>query len=228
MAPVAAFEEDETDEWRWTMPLVVRIERAEPPAHTDVLEAVAKACLGVVDDERAMGEWAAAFGAWTGRSRKVVRRARGAHWSAVGDVPGVTVVSGSAEVRAFPPTPAADLPKELSRLQVGGTDLTDPETPLPPPPTGGPTLWLNPSLSMTTGKAAAQAGHAALRVFESLAPAERSAWRLAGYPLAVRRADAIRWTALSGVAIEIADGGLTEIEAGSITVRAELPPATMG
>ncbi len=229
MAGVAEFGEDEVDERRWTMPLVVRIERADPPTHTDVLEAVAKACLAVaVDDERTAEEWAAAFGAWrAGRSRKVVRRARGAHWRAVADVPGVTVASGSAEVRAFPPMPAADLPKELSRLQVGGTDLVDPD-PLGSPSAGGAMLWLHPSLVMTTGKAAAQAGHAALLVFEALSVDGRSTWRLAGYPLAVRRADDRRWADVAGGPVEIADGGFTEIDPGSVTVRAELPPATMG
>lgn len=205
------------------MPLVVRIERSDPPAHTDVLEAAARACLAIWHDERASGEWAGAFAVWVdGRFRKVVRRARGAHWAAAGELPGVTVASGSATVRAFPPAPAADLPRELTRLQVGGTDLVDPEPP-PAPARGAARLWLNPALRMTTGKAAAQAGHGAMRLWDVLDAGGRRAWRDAGYPLAVRTATPAQWAELAGAGVEISDGGFTEIAPGSVTVRGEPP-----
>ena len=207
------------------MPLVVRIERAAPPHHTDVLEAAAVACLVVWHDERAAGEWAPAFETWLdGRFRKVVRRARGAAWDAAGAVPGVLVRRGTAEVRAFPPVPNASLPRELAKLQVGGTDLVDPEPPGPPPPDAA-RLWLPPALEMTTGKAAAQAGHASMLLWSALPTDElRARWRAAGYPLAVRRATPARWAALAGTApVEVADGGFTEVAPGSVTVRAEAP-----
>jgi peptidyl-tRNA hydrolase len=213
------------------MPLVVRIERAAPPGHTDVLEAAAKACVAVADDERAVdeGEWAEAFAAWRrhGRVRKVVRRARGAHWHAAEGLPGVTVASGTAVVRAFPPAPAAGLAPELRRLQVGGTELTDPAPP-PDPPAAGPSarLWCNPALTMTTGKAAAQAAHGALLLWEAMAadPAAQAAWRAAGHPLTVRTATPARGAALASTAVvEVTDGGFTEIAPGSVTVRVEGP-----
>jgi peptidyl-tRNA hydrolase len=209
------------------MPLVVRVERAAPPHHTDVLEAAAKACLVVWHDERAAGEWAPAFAAWIdGRFRKVVRRARGAPWEAAGEVPGVLVRSGTAEVRAYPPVPNAELPRELAKLQVGGTDLVDPAPPGPPPPDAA-RLWLHPTLEMTTGKAAAQAGHGSMLLWSALPDdAARERWRAAGYPLAVRRATVERWEALAATApVEVADGGFTEVAPGSVTVRAEAPPA---
>ena len=218
--------EVDTDDERWTMPLVARVERAAPPTHTDVLEAAARACLAVWHDERAAREWAPAFASWIGgRFRKVVRRARGAHWAAAQELPGVTVVSGTAEVRAFPPLPNAELPRELARLQVGGTDLEDP-TPLPDVGPGAARLWLNPGLSMTTGKSAAQAGHASMLVWSALDDDQdvQEAWRAAGYPLAVRLARPTQWAELAGRApVEVADGGFTEIEPGSVTVRADLP-----
>ena len=206
------------------MPLVVRLERMAPPAHTDVLEAAAKACLAVWHDDRATGAWAPAFEAWLGgRFRKVVRRARGAAWEAASSLPGVTVVSGSATVRAFPPVAAADLPRELAKLQVGGTDLVDPQPPAPPAPEAA-RLWLHPDLAMTTGKAAAQAGHASMLLWSALDVGARTAWRAAGYPLAVRRADPEQWAALARtVPVEVADGGFTEVAPGSVTVRAEPP-----
>lgn len=214
------------DDVRLTMPLVVRVERATPPTHTDVLEAAAKACLVVWHDERAEGEWKPAFDQWLdGRFRKVVRRARGAHWDAANALPGATVAWGTAEVRAFPPVPADDLPRELRRLQVGGTALVDPEPPPAPPPSsaGVARLWLNPGLAMTTGKAAAQAGHASMLVWRALADRARETWRGDGYALTVRRATPARWAALEEAPVEVADGGFTEIAPGSVTVRAELP-----
>jgi hypothetical protein len=221
---------DGADEERWTRPLVVRIERVAPPHHTDVLEAVAKACLAIGDDERAAGEWAPAFSSWLdGRFRKVVRRARGAHWFAAGARPGVTVVSGTAEVRAFPPAPNETLPPELRRLQVGGTDLADPAPPVSVSrrPAGGDGLarmWSNPGLTMTTGKAAAQAGHAAMLLRDALLSSAVAAWREAGYPLVVRPASVVLWADLADVAMaEVADGGFTEIAPGSVTMRAEAP-----
>ncbi len=213
-----------TDDARWTMPLVVRIERRSPPSHTDVLEAAALACLALGDDERSTGEWAAALQTWrAGRFRKVVRRARGAPWETAAALPGVTVRSGTAEVRAFPPRPAAELPKELTRLQVGGTDLVDPDPPAPPP-VGAARLWLHPTLVMTTGKAAAQAGHGSMLLFDALDAPARSAWRSAGYPLGVRRASEVLWEALAASATaEVTDGGFTEIAPGSVTVRVTAP-----
>ncbi len=210
---------------RLTMPIVVRIERASPPAHTDVLEAVAKACLAVWLDDRATGEWQAAFDAWIdGRFRKVVRRARGAHWEAACRLPGTGIEWRSAQVRAFPPAPADELVAELRRLQVGGTDLPDHET-LPPPASldDSARLWLNPGLEMTTGKAAAQAGHASMLVWRALSPEKQDRWRDAGFPLSVRQATAEIWAALEGTAVEVADGGFTEVAPGSVTVRAEVP-----
>src|SRR5437763_984168 len=61
------------------MPIILRIERAEPPGRTPLLEAAAAAALAVCLDERARpgGEWAEPMHAWLdNRIRKVARRAR--------------------------------------------------------------------------------------------------------------------------------------------------------
>jgi len=91
--------DDEPDKVR-AMPVVLRIERAEPPGRTPLLEAAAAAAVAVCVDERAEpgGEWHEQLKAWVGgRIRKVARRARGAHWQAVQDLPGVTVQIDGAE-----------------------------------------------------------------------------------------------------------------------------------
>ena len=112
------------------MPIVLRVERAEPPARSALLEAAATAAVAVCLDPRAEpgGEWHDAVAAWTaGRIRKVARRARGAHWAAVAELSGVTVevdsAAGVAWARALVPGLVADTPREVSRLQISGTDL---------------------------------------------------------------------------------------------------------
>ncbi|MBP8537921.1 peptidyl-tRNA hydrolase [Streptomyces sp. MK37H] len=234
---------------QFVLPLVVRIEKAAPPARTDALETAARAVLVLLSDERATaadGEWAQAVRDWQdARIRKVVRRARGAEWRRAAGLPGITVTgrapdpataedvnghqdgdgvsSAAAEVRVFPPVPLDGWPKELAKLQVSGTDLDDPEPPPAPGPTG-PVLWLSPHVEMSAGKAMAQAGHGAQLAWWELDDAARAAWREAGFPLAVRTASAERWDELTASGLPVVrDAGFTEIAPGSCTVVADHP-----
>jgi peptidyl-tRNA hydrolase len=211
---------------QYVLPLVVRIERAAPPARTDALETAARAVLVMLSDERSAGdgEWAQAVRDWQdARIRKVVRRARGAEWRRAEGLPGVTVTSKSAEVRVFPPVPLDGWPRELVKLQVSGTDLDDPQPPVAADPVA-PVLWLNPELDMSAGKAMAQAGHAAQLAWWELSEEERDAWRATGFALAVRTADPGRWSALTtGTLPVVRDAGFTEIAPGSCTVVADHP-----
>lgn len=211
---------------QYVLPLVVRIERAEPPARTDALETAARAVLEILGDERSAGEgeWARAVRDWQdARIRKVVRRARGAEWRKACALPGITVTGKAAEVRVFPPVPLDGWPKELARLQVSGTDLDDPGPPGPAAP-GEPVLWMSPEVTMSAGKAMAQAGHGAQLAWWELSGEERAAWRAAGYPLSVRTADPSGWPGLtvSGLPV-VRDAGFTEIAPGSCTVVADHP-----
>ncbi|MFI9827354.1 aminoacyl-tRNA hydrolase [Streptomyces sp. NPDC051913] len=211
---------------QFVLPLVVRIERAAPPARTDALETAARAVLLILSDERSLGdgEWAQVMRDWQdARIRKVVRRARGAEWRKAEALPGITVTGKSAEVRVFPPVPLDGWPKELAKLQVSGTDLDDPEAPVDADP-GVPVLWMNPELDMSAGKAMAQAGHGAQLAWWDLSDEERTAWRDAGFPLAVRNAEPGRWHELttSGLPL-VRDAGFTEIAPGSCTVVADHP-----
>ncbi|MFF0312093.1 peptidyl-tRNA hydrolase [Streptosporangium sp. NPDC004379] len=208
------------------LPLVVRIERAAPPERTDALEAAALAVLTLLDAPQAApgGEWAEAVRAWEdGRIRKVVRRARGAEWRRVLALPGLTVTHGTAEVRVHPPVPLDAWPRDLSRLQVSGTDLSDSAEPAPPAP-GEPVLWVNPGLAMSAGKAMAQAGHAAQLAWWAGDEGARRAWRERGLAVAVRTAAPGDWGALAGSGLPVVrDAGFTEIEPGSRTVVADVP-----
>ncbi|MDX3639686.1 peptidyl-tRNA hydrolase [Streptomyces sp. MB09-02B] len=224
---------------QFVLPLVAHIEKASPPARTDALETAARAVLVMLSDARSLGgggtsrsseaesggEWAEAMRSWQdARIRKVVRRARGAEWRRAEALPGITVTGKSAEVRVFPPVPLDGWPKDLARLQVSGTDLDDPEPPSDPEP-AAPVLWLNPEVEMSAGKAMAQAGHGAQLAWWDLDDAARTAWRDAGFPLAVRTAAPGHWHALTTAALPVVrDAGFTEVAPGSCTVVADHRP----
>src|SRR3984957_18781136 len=220
------------DEGRqYALPLVVRVERADPPARTDALEGAAQAVLEFLSDPRVTepdGEWAAAARAWEdARIRKVVRRARGAAWERARALPGITVGQGTAEVRVYPPVPVDDWPAELARLQVSGTDFEDP-TPPGAVPDGVPVLWLNPELPMSTGKAMAQVGPGAQLAWWELAPTDRSKWKAVEFDLRGRTAGVGQWKELlaSGLPV-VTDGGFAEVAPGSATVVADQPALRM-
>lgn len=204
--------------------LVVRVEKAARPAQTDALETASRAVLAILADERSAGEgeWAEAMRAWQdARIRKVVRRARGAEWRRVEALPGITVTGTTAEVRVIPPVPLDAVPKELAKLQVTGTDFEDPEE-LPAPDPETPVLWINPGLTMSSGKAMAQCGHAAHLAWLALSPAGRKEWVTAELALAVRTATPAQWQELLTSALPVVrDAGFTEVAPGSRTVVAD-------
>ncbi len=219
------------------MPLILRVERDAAPPCSALLEAAASAAVALCLDERSQpgGPWHSEVQPWvTGRIRKVARRARGAHWAAVTDLPGITVEHRGAQVRALLPWPVTDTPRTVTRLQVGGTDVP-PDDP-GPPPDGIPVLWLAPKPAMTTGKAAAQVGHASMLLAALLAADGRAAeldrWATDGYRCAVRTASAQQWADLAvgeqpdrawrerGM-LAVRDAGFTEVAPGTITVAAQ-------
>ncbi len=206
--------------------LVLQVEKTVLPGQTDALETAARAVLAILGDERSVGEgeWAVAMRDWqNAKIRKVVRRARGAEWRRAAALPGITVTGAAAVVRVFPPVPVDEVPKDLAKLQVAGTDLEEAEEP-PAPTAGVPVLWVNPGLTMSTGKTMAQVGHGAHLAWFDLSDVARKAWCEAGFALAVRTATPARWKELlaSGLPV-VQDAGFTEIDPGSHTVIAEHP-----
>lgn len=207
------------------MPLVLHIPKVDPPSRSELLEAAATATVMLCLDPRVGtgASWHAAFGEWTSaRIRKVARRARGAQWIAAQDVPGVTVDIGGASARAFVPGRVGDLDPRIKRLQIGGTDVPADDEPAS---SAGPVLWVDASLSMTVGKAAAQVGHASMLLAGAMSVEECRLWASAGYRCSVRSADPQQWARAleqvrAGRAVAVRDAGFTEVAPGSTTVIA--------
>src|SRR5699024_2604344 len=178
----------------WSLPIVVRRSKTNMARHIDVLEASARAVVTFLDDPRTQpgGDWHEAV-AYRRDSdiRKGVRRGDG---KKLEDARGPACVSVSfggdadfapAEAFVFPPGPVEPLPKELKKLQMGGTEFPDEGESLVPVAEAVVSIELSPELTLTTGKAAAQCGHAAQLAFEQMPTAMRDRWRDSGFSLRV-------------------------------------------
>lgn len=208
----------------WALQIVVRVEKAAPPSHTAVLRATGSAvaiALAAFTAEEADPAVRERTERWrSGPIRKVVRRARGAGWERQLAVPGVfTHRVHGVDVAVHVPGPVEEVDPEIARLQVGGLTLEDDAA--AEPVEGAARLWLNPSVTLTTGKAAAQVGHAAQLVLESLSPQRAAVWLAAGAPVDVGVADEDEWKRLvATMPVVVTDGGFTEIPRGTVTVVA--------
>ncbi|WP_020577742.1 peptidyl-tRNA hydrolase [Actinopolymorpha alba] len=228
------------DDEPWSLPLVVRVEKARPPDHDDAMTAAALAVVRLLAHPASApdGPWHAVLERWMdGRIRKVVRRARGARWTDILDLPGGTAEVAGTEVRALLPHPVAEVPPLVSKLQVQGLDLdSDAESGVdrsspPVESAAGPVLSivLAPGVRMSTGKACAQVGHAAqlgmLQLDEDLV----FGWLGAGFPVRIVAGSTREWNAvLQGEipAAVVQDAGYTEVEPGTQTCAATFAAVT--
>jgi peptidyl-tRNA hydrolase len=218
------FSEIEASSAPWALQLALRDDRPERPSHLAVCEAAATAVVLLLTDPRsteADGEWRPFVQRWvSGAIRKVVRRGRGVKFSAVEELPGVQVERQRAVVRAFVPGPTDRVPAALAKLQVGGTDQPERGEPSPPVP-GGLTIALTPLIAMTTGKAAAQSGHAAQLALQAMDRRARQAWFETGWAVRVLLPDRADWSRLERrVPVAVHDGGFTEVPPGTRTALA--------
>jgi peptidyl-tRNA hydrolase len=211
----------------WALQLVARVERDRVPTHFELCEAAALAVVLFLHDPRSQagGEWSEAVARWeSAQIRKLVRRARGVAWERAAALPGVTAERGNATVHALPPAPTSPLPPELVKLQVSGLDLEtedEPAVPVDPERFERPvTVVLNPEARLSSGKMAAQAGHAAQLAYRKMPAARRETWEADGWPLIVTRPEPAVFAALVETApVSVHDAGFTET-GGRITLTA--------
>lgn len=201
------------------MQMAINLPKQDTPTRNEVLVSAARAVVAVCLDPRAgeEGFWRNGLEQWySHRIRKVARRARNKAWDDVQALPGVTVGS----VRAFVPSAVGEVPHEISKLQIKGTELAETED--LPFVDDAPLIAVDSSLAMSVGKAAAQVGHASML----LAAAQDTDWVLAwaehGFPLNVREVDAERFREMCAQAdaVPVRDAGFTEVAPGSVTVVA--------
>ena len=219
----------ETDhEIPWSLPIVVRRSKTAIARHIDVLEATSRAVVTFLDDPRSQpgGDWNEALEYWRdGAIRKVVRRGDGKKLDDARALGCVSVTFGGtddfapAEALVFAPGPVEPLPPELKKLQVGGTEFPDEGESSIPAAEAVVTIELSPELTLTTGKAAAQCGHAAQLAFEQMPDDVRDRWRESGFSLRVQTATKDAWAA-NDQQISVIDAGFTEVDGPTETVRA--------
>jgi peptidyl-tRNA hydrolase len=206
---------DESDPMALTLVVNTdRTEGVEPPSEQAVLIAAAHAVDLALTDERP--EVKAAIQLWcAGRIRKLVKRARASAWTKLLTHPDhiATATHEGAQVAVFLPRAISEQPSELRKLQVQGLKF---EVAFHHPHAAHDFLQVQVAsdLSMTTGKLAAQVGHA-VQLFLMHAPeAQVLAWWANGramHILYVERVEAEH---------EVHDAGFTEVAANSLTVGA--------
>ncbi len=209
----------EDGEREYAMPLVINLPKHDKPHRYDVLVAAGQAVLAVVLDPRAAVN--PEFARWYGkRIRKITRRARNAAWEHVQEVPGITVRYHTAEVRAFVPAPVHATDQRINKLQIGGTEIA--ADGCQGSSQGICTVFIDSSLTMSLGKAAAQVGHATMLFAAELSADEAVSWAEAGFPLAVREVDHEEFVAQCAQrgAVVVRDAGFTEVVPGSCTAVA--------
>ena len=212
----------------WSLPIVLRRSKSKIARHIDVLEAAATAVVMFLDDPRSQlgGEWHEAVDYWRdGAIRKVVRRGDGKKLEDARELGCVSVSLGgdeefgAAEALVFPPGPVQPLPPELKKLQVSGTEFPDGGESSVPAAEAVVLIELSPRLDLTTGKAAAQCGHAAQLAYEQMPAEALRQWRDSGFSLRVTTASEQSW-ADNAQQVSVIDAGFTEVDGPTETVRA--------
>ncbi|KAA8726531.1 ACR protein [Corynebacterium phocae] len=204
------------------MNIVLHLPKENPAPRTALLEAAARAVVAACLDPRAGAATTTAyvrgFDEWYGhRIRKVARRARNKAWEDVQAIPGVTV-AGLA--RAFVPSPVDAVHPLIAKLQINGTDV--PSDCPPPPPDGNPVIYVDSSLNMTAGKAAAQVGHGSMLLAARMPWPWVKRWAEQEFPLSVREVEHAVFAQACGHpdAVVVRDAGFTEVAPDSVTVVA--------
>jgi peptidyl-tRNA hydrolase, PTH2 family len=211
----------------WVQYFVVR--KDHPITMAEGMALAGAGAVGAADRFRADPVWAESYRSWGVRPRKVALRADAEQLEHLRD----TLDHVSIESRfgltllALPPRLRSASEPELVALRPY-TDAPRSADAAPEPVRPALTYVVRPGVLRTTGKAMAQAGHAALMAADRLGPRYQeafAAWRKAGAPGDARVADLPHWAALreSPDTVVVADAGLTQVEPGTETVIGVAP-----
>lgn len=219
----------------WALQLAARVEKLAPPTTVDISTAAVLATIALLDDDRSGpgGPWHDAVDAWNGaRIRKIVRRGRASAWQRAQEPDGVTVKYGTAEVRAFVPSPMDQAPEALAKLRIQSVPLVEVPTvsKVVLAAEGSQdeaasadvlAIAVTPLVEMSWGKQAAQCAHAGQWAWMRADADVVAHWNAAGRPIRIVHPDERLWSAMADDApIQIRDGGFTEIPAGTRTAVA--------
>lgn len=206
---------DRRDEW--VQPIVV--DKTGTHIETVTAAAIASSLAFLEGVDHDSGPWAA----WlSGRFTKTVRRANPTLFDTlVQRHGGSRVAIGASRSVAMPPVRYADIPADLARLRVSGTDLPRREDRCTD--RGLPTVRVFVDQALTTGKASAQAAHALMGWLLVASRARRRTWARSAMATEVVLvpADELRLIELVNAGcVAIRDAGLTEVAPDTLTAVA--------
>lgn len=208
----------------YSLPVILHTPADDVLTHEQVLEATVAAFINFFDSEMVSADlvWVDSLKTWMqGRIRKVVRRAKTSAFVKVKEeLTHFYFNHNGVEILILPPHPVSQPPLLVKRLQVSGLDLPSKGFSSLEEVNSGLLLAVNPDLSMSTGKMLAQVGHAVqLSVLYSTVD-NLVRWHDNGFPFQFVDWPDERLQAKN--IIEVYDAGFTEVEAGSLTVKAVL------
>lgn len=212
---------DPEGESPWALQCVV--EETTDFNEQDLAHALSVAVLNFLDAAKEDPEWTAAVARWKeGRIRKILRRARNARWTKLEDEAGLTTVTNGISIRVFVPSAMDSIPSNIKKCQVSGLNVNpkarmiNPDVRL--------RISINSALDMSPAKAAVACAHVAQLMSERLGADHYMSWKNAGFILDIEYLDVTYFNEVQfpidideAADVVIHDGGLTEVEPGSIT-----------
>lgn len=214
--PFISAHQDPEGESPWALQCVVN--EATEFSENALSQALAVAVLHFLDAARENPEWASAVERWKqGRIRKILRRARNAKWEKLANEEGITTIHNGIEIRVFVPSAMDAIPAAIKKCQVSGITVKENEYLDTEDFFSSLAIFSNRSLDMSPGKAAVACAHVAHLMSEQLLPEDYDKWKSRGFPLFTSTLGEVGEWLENFADVVIHDGGLTEVEPGSIT-----------
>lgn len=214
--PFISAHSDPEGESPWALQCVVN--ESTEFSENALAQAQALAVVNFLDAARSNPEWAATVDRWKqGRIRKIIRRAKNAKWDKLESLEGVTTTYNGISIRVFVPSSMDEIPAPIKKCQVSGIKITENEYLDKPKELPFLMAFFNRSLNMSPGKTAVACSHVSHLMAEQLTSEDYLAWKTNGFPIAVSSTYTFPEFAEKYADVVIRDGGLTEVEPGSVT-----------